>query len=1022
MVIRRKWFMLVLAVLVAVGIFPLGTVATSAGDARYIPMEVQNSGFEESAGSSSIPGWRTFSADAAKGTSVVATDTLHKSGSQSAMMTDGSTTLPLGLISNPIPVVAGETYRLTAEILVAQSSVRAYIKFFNDAGKEQLPNATALANTLNQWSLLEVEGSVPATATKAEIWFYMGASGMSKSYIDDVSLSLKTLEPEPELPVSFGEPIDLGDAVKIPLSQSAVYGKNASGENEQYIAVVGSPAVFYAVNAETGEQRFKQQLPGSDVVWAMTIGSDGNVYVSGTTNGILYRYLPDERRLESLGVNPSDKFVWDLKASYDGKIYGATYPNSKVFEYDIATAVFKDLGSMKPGQQYARGLGVTDDYVYVGIGTKAYVVRYDRRTGEKKDIAIPTQGESGTISEIQVYRGKLFVNAGSKLYVIDVATEQLLNTITYQSKISEPSPYQPNLIYYKLADTLYTYNMDTNETDKVEGAPPLPGDTAVKNHAWMTLTQGEKVGRTVLVGMAAFTDSFFFDPTDNWYRLIYPKVESQGVAVNAMEAYGDQLFLGGYQRGLSIFDLKTQQYTYTNKGFHQSEGIGSYGGKVIFGTYSGAKMYAYDPGQPLDYSEYGAGNPGLVLDIEEDQDRPFTMTEGEGKLFIGTFPSYGKLGGALTIMEKVSGDDGTVTSTVYDVYRDIVPNQSIFGLAYKDGKVYGGTSPVGGLGITPTETVAKMFVFDVARREKIAEFTPVIPGLDGPPKLIGELTFGPDGLLWGAVDGTIFAMNPDTYEIVKSKVVYPTIYNSSKYRPFYLKWGQDGLLYTTLGRKLTVVDPATLQTKQLIEGTVNLLALGGDGSVYYTLGAKLYRLPVPLKEVTLEVGSNEFTRGEDSLITVKGVLANGHEARLSESEVQITVTDPAVADVRDGALIGKNPGIAEVQATVSFHGVTLKTVPVTIRVVSSMESVRGLLEEGKAEGNIMTSVFMQLSNALAQAEHQRDKGDASKSIKHLQDMLKHLEHVRVKDGAIETGIYENLKTDIAWLISHMISM
>lgn len=70
---------------------------------------------------------------------------------------------------------------------------------------------------------------------------------------------------------------------------------------------------------------------------------------------------------------------------------------------------------------------------------------------------------------------------------------------------------------------------------------------------------------------------------------------------------------------------------------------------------------------------------------------------------------------------------------MYDVYRDIVKDQSIFGLAYHDGKIYGGTSLVGGLGISPTETQAKLFVFDVAKREKIAEFTPMIPGLEGPP-------------------------------------------------------------------------------------------------------------------------------------------------------------------------------------------------------------------------------------------------------------------------------------------------
>ena len=305
----------------------------------------------------------------------------------------------------------------------------------------------------------------------------------------------------------FEDVVDLGEAVKTPLSQVAAYGQNSKGENLQYIAITGKPAVLYVVNAETGERLFSQQIPHSDVIWAMTIGSDNNVYFASTINGVLYRYLTEENRMEMIGKNPSDNFVWDLKSSNDGKIYGATFDESKVFEYDIATNSFRDLGPMKEGQKYARGIGVTDKYVYTGIGTIAGVVRYDRETGEKKDIPIPTSGQSGTISEIAIYNGKLFVHAGSRLFVIDEETEEHIRTISFQSKISPPSPYNPDLIYYKLQDKLYSYNTETDTVKLIENIPPLPGSTAAKAHSWLTLSSGE----TVLAGMTAFTDSFFFN-------------------------------------------------------------------------------------------------------------------------------------------------------------------------------------------------------------------------------------------------------------------------------------------------------------------------------------------------------------------------------------------------------------------------------------------------------------------------------------------------------------------------------
>jgi hypothetical protein len=707
---------------------------------------------------------------------------------------------------------------------------------------------------------------------------------------------------------------DLGDAVKSPLSQVAAYGQNSKGENLQYIAITGSPAVFYVVNAETGERKFSQQIPHSDVIWAMTIGSDNNVYFASTINGVLYRYLPEENRMETIGKNPSDNFVWDIKSSSDGKIYGATFDESKVFEYDIASNSFKDLGPMMEGQKYARGIGVTDKYVYTGIGTTAGVVRYDRTTGEKKEIMIPNSGKSGTISEIAIYNGKLFVHAGSVLHVIDEETEEFIRSISFQSKISPPSPYNPNLIYYKLQDKLYSYNTETDSVEKIENIPPLPASTAVKAHSWLTLSNGN----TVLAGMTAFTDSFFFNPETKEYSVHFPDVDAQGAAINALAAIDGKVYSGGYQRGLSIYDEKQQAYTYTNFSFHQPEGIHEFNDKVYFGTYSGAKMYRYDPKLPLEYDEYGKANPGLFLDIEEEQDRPYAMTSGDDKLFIGTFPAYGKHGGALTVLEETEDAEGNI-DVDSKTYRNVVENQSIFGLAYKDGKVFGGTSIHGGLGSNPVAEEAKMFVFDVEKGEKIAEFTPEIPGLDVPIQTIGDFSFGPDGLLWGLIDGTIFAMDPETYEVVKSKEIYETVFNSSKFRPYYVQWGPDGNLYTTLGRKLTVVNPETLESEQLVEGTVNLMDLAEDGSIYYSIGAKLFKMAAKVENIEVEV-EQKLVTGQPEEVTVTAKLVNGKTIKLENDQFTISVSNSEVLSVEKNSLTGTAPGTSTVKAEAVLNG------------------------------------------------------------------------------------------------------
>ncbi|MFF2959824.1 hypothetical protein ACFVT1_13090 [Streptomyces sp. NPDC057963] len=136
-------------------------------------------------------------------------------------------------------------------------------------------------------------------------------------------------------------------------------------------------------------------------------------------------------------------------------------------------------------------------------------------------------------------------------------------------------------------------------------------------------------------------------------------------------------------------------------------------------------------------------------------------------------------------------------------------DQSVAGPAQRGGRIYGSTTVYGGLGTDATESEAKMFVWDVAGERKVKEFTLDLPGLDS-PKMISGLSFGRDGLLWGAADGFLFAMDPDTLQVVSYKNVYPEVKNYGMWRPVYLRWGADGLLYTTLASKLTVVDPKTM--------------------------------------------------------------------------------------------------------------------------------------------------------------------------------------------------------------------
>jgi hypothetical protein len=224
--------------------------------------------------------------------------------------------------------------------------------------------------------------------------------------------------------------------------------------------------------------------------------------------------------------------------------------------------------------------------------------------------------------------------------------------------------------------------------------------------------------------------------------------------------------------------------------------------------------------------------------------------------------------------------------------------------------------------------------------------------------MIGSLSFGPDGLLWGiecGLDNTgatvfaLFAIDPTTDTVVKS-TVYKNGSKASSWRPFFMEWGDDGLLYTTIGRQLVVFDPNTLQYKQLVSGYVHLMTLGPDGSIYYSNASDsyLYELPVPLTEAGISSNPSNMTEFETAQLSVNGTLANGKTANLAGAAIQYTSGNPDVLSIKDGVMSALKPGTADVWCDVTLDGTTVESDKITIQVLP--------LVIGFATGDSATSV------------------------------------------------------------------
>jgi hypothetical protein len=225
--------------------------------------------------------------------------------------------------------------------------------------------------------------------------------------------------------------------------------------------------------------------------------------------------------------------------------------------------------------------------------------------------------------------------------------------------------------------------------------------------------------------------------------------------------------------------------------------------------------------------------------VEHGQDRPFAMlgVEKENKVFIGTIPTYGELGGAFSVYDPEKEKP--------EVHRNIIPNQSIITLCYSDGLVFGGSAIMGGLGIKPTEKEAKLFIWDVKKGEKVFETVPV-QGRIG----VMYLTKAPDGNIWGWAEGDLFIFDPKSRKVVYRNTFIDlgfTYENIHAWRNGGMEYGGDGYFYGLLKDKFFRIHAETKKMEILNEGEMIRLARDDAGDFYTIKGHNLIKISLQEK-------------------------------------------------------------------------------------------------------------------------------------------------------------------------------
>ncbi|WP_164462220.1 Ig-like domain-containing protein [Bacillus sp. FJAT-42376] len=688
---------------------------------------------------------------------------------------------------------------------------------------------------------------------------------------------------------------DLGTQIEKLLAMRGAFGKDENGRPSAYTVLAGRPALLVVTDVETEQIKRIIPLPEAEAAWAVTVASDGTVYAGSTPNGTLYKYVPGSSEAEVLGKPvPKQTVIWDLTAGENGKVYGGTYFDGHIFEYDPAKG-FTDFGEMVPGEEYVRSVAYDpeENAVYAGVGAHAHLIKYNIKTGEKRNVLPEKYKSYISVYDLQIQGGKLFIKLEPefKLVVADKKTLAVDYETTAQSRGVSPLSPDGKSVFYTSSGILYQYNVDSKTASPVtSGGAPVNLEQPVIGFGFQPLSEPPFSG-IALVGFTGNYEGRFFKynlESGALKKTVLPLPPQPTNIYNVLGGPDGKIYSSGFIGGdVGIYNPLTG-LTRQETGLGQVEGMASIGSKMYFGVYPMARIYEYDSSLPWNRRT----NMKFLFDLHgpNEQNRPVAMDSipERDEVYMGTVPDYGKNGGTLSIYNRSTGN--------LMINRNIVPNQSIVSVKASKGKVYAGSSIFGGTGADPTEKEARLITWDPASSRVTNEIAPV-PGKVS----VSYLHADQDGKIWGIAQDTLFIYDPVQNKTIYQEVKFPGV---RSYRVGgNMEEGPDGDLYVTVDQTFYKISKTTKEVTPLKQNAKKL-AEDSMGNFYFAQGDEL------------STGNNIWRYTiEDPVIRAEAVELKAERMSLSEGEavkLEASVI-PDFATNKEIQWYSSNSGVASVE-------------------------------------------------------------------------------------------------------------
>jgi outer membrane protein assembly factor BamB len=653
-------------------------------------------------------------------------------------------------------------------------------------------------------------------------------------------------------------PIPL-NAVVAPGSTTAT---GPDGEPRLYFVSSGSEAVLSIADARTGDSIEQFPLPQAGGAWAVDALPNGDVYIGTYGTGRLFRYVLETNTVEDLGVMvEGETFIWSLTHDENGVVYGGTgQTGGHIFSFDPETGITRDFGPFGTPEVpvLVRAMAVGDGTIYVGTSPTPSLHAIDIATGERTELSMPDVAGQQSVYDLDLRAGLLFLRVSTSgspqpLHVYDIEAGQYIEAIpSVHGLRMSPIAADGNSVYFVKDGALHRYDLAARTWEPTG----LTGISDVRAFGFLNLQHPDWPGQT-LVGSDYMGNYFLFSPADNRSTQLSADVAGAAANMRSMaEGPDGRIYFNSYLGGdLAVYDPATAAMTRLAE-TPQAESMATHDGALYMGTYPRAEILRYDPTQPVQQGT----NPGVVLSLyNEGQSRPWALESAGKYLAIGTVPHNGAVGGALAILDTRTGEHWT---------EEVAGGQSVVGLAYRDGVLYGTTSVFGGSGAPrPADREGVLFAYDIEQRAMLWQIEPH----EG-EGAFGQIAFDKQGHLWIASPTMAFKVDVDSHSVVASRsfgtypwddVEYVWVASQLWVDPY------DDQVYVMAQGSVWRIDPETMDRARVFRpASYALMATNGFSYVARDTSAWAWQ-EAPRPAVHIE--SSEGERGSPMTVTVTGL-------------------------------------------------------------------------------------------------------------------------------------------------------